>query len=186
MTQADSTTSLVFTRPLSPFDSDKEALSAEQGDEATFIWGYGKENALATHSHHSRGTVVLVDLFCGEAVEEDDKGDDDDEDRNDDHAGGSSDDDSASGDDADDAGGNNDDSAGGNVKDNAGSNNDVNTATAEVCASSDPDYEFEVSPRRDLALLWGVTDGGTLVKVKVRSRTKGTRERGRTAGEFQV
>ena len=182
MTQADSTTSLVFTRPLSPFDADKEALSAEQGDEATFIWGYGKENTLATHSHHSRGTVILVDLFCGETVEEDDKDDDDDEDGNDDHAGGSNEDDGG-GKDEDEAGGNNDDSAGGESKDSAGGNSDVNTASAEVCASSDPDYEFEVSPRRNLALLWGVTGGGTLVKVKVRSRTKGTREGRRSAAE---
>ena len=46
---------------------------------------------------------------------------------------------------------------------------DVEAASTELCASSDPDYEFEVTPRFDLALLWAVTDGGNSVKVKVRS-----------------
>lgn len=158
----DSTTTLVFTRPLSPLDTDKEAFSALQGDVATFIWGYGKDNTLDTHSHDGRGTAILVDLFCGEAVEEDDKDDDTAGGNNDGSAGGNSE---------DSAGGNKDDSAGGSS--DAGADPNVNAASTGVCVSSDPDYEFEISPRRGLSLLWSVMDEGTSVKVKVRSRTMG-------------
>ena len=124
MTQTASTTTLVFTRPLSPSDTAKHTLSADEEDEATFLWAYGETNTLARHD--SRGAVTVGDLFCAETSEDDD---DDDE--------------------------------------------DADASLAGSCESSDPDFEFEVSPHENLALLWNVVDGGTAVSVKVRSRGVG-------------
>lgn len=74
VTQANSTTTLVFTRPLSPSDSTKQELSAEEEDEAIFIWGYGFDNDLAQHA--GRGAVTLTDLFCTGGVADDELDDD--------------------------------------------------------------------------------------------------------------
>lgn len=113
--QANSTTTLMFTRPLSPSDTDKDTLSAAEGDEATFLWAYGEDNTLAYHG--SRGAVTVGDLFCAETAEEDD-------------------------------------------------DEGADASLAGSCESSDPDFEFEVSPHENLALLWNVVDEGTAVSVK--------------------
>lgn len=68
ITQVGSTTTLVFTRPLVPADTAKDTLSAEEGEEATFIWAYGADNAFAEHAE--RGAVTVGDLFCGETTED--------------------------------------------------------------------------------------------------------------------
>ncbi|CAN0536252.1 unnamed protein product, partial [Laminaria digitata] len=115
VTQVDSTTSLIFTRPLSPSDSaNKIAISAEEGVEATFIWAYGASNTLAYHG--SRGDITLGDLFC---------------------AGGASESGAREG------------------GEGHGDSNDA-VVLEESCESSDPEYDFEVSPREGLALLWRV------------------------------
>lgn len=62
VTQAASTTTLTFTRPLAPTDSGKTELSSEEGERANFIWAYGSSNTLAFHE--SWGAVALSDLFC--------------------------------------------------------------------------------------------------------------------------
>ncbi|CAM9712018.1 unnamed protein product [Ectocarpus sp. 12 AP-2014] len=119
VTQANSTTILVFTRPLSPTDDSKTVLSAEEGEEATFIWAYGNSNTFQYHG--ARGDFTVSDLLCSEVVEEED--------------------DDSEGDDAAAA-----------------------ETAAENCASSDPDFEYEVAPHEDLALFWSVV--GTSVSVK--------------------
>ncbi|CAN0026268.1 unnamed protein product [Ascophyllum nodosum] len=55
-------TTLVFTRPLSPTDPSKISLSSEEGEEAIFIWGAGKDNTLAEHAH--KGSVTVTDIYC--------------------------------------------------------------------------------------------------------------------------
>lgn len=124
VTQVNSTTTLVFTRPLSPADDSKTVLSAEEGEEATFIWAYGSSNTF--EYHEARGDFTVSDLLCSEVVEEED--------------------DDSEGDDAAAA-----------------------ETTAENCASSDPDFEYEVAPHEDLALFWSVV--GTSVSVKVGDAT---------------
>eukprot|EP00904_Undaria_pinnatifida_P013446 jgi/Undpi1/9231/HiC_scaffold_26.g11689.m1 len=114
VTQADSTTTLVFTRPLSPSDPFKNTLLLEEGVEATLIWAFGADNTLAWH--RNRGDITVGDLFCSVSAGDDDA-------------------------------------------DNA-------VVSDGSCASSDPDYDFEVSPSQSLALLWRVVDDGKSVSVK--------------------
>lgn len=79
MTQVDSTTTLVFTRPLAPTDATKTVLSSEEGQEATFIWAYGSSNTF--EYHEDRGDFTVSDLLCSEAVVvEDDDSDSEEED----------------------------------------------------------------------------------------------------------
>lgn len=73
ISQVGSTTTLVFTRPLSPSDTDKFVLSAEEGVKASFIWARGVTNTLDFHEGN-KGSLTVADLFCSTAVA---KGDDD-------------------------------------------------------------------------------------------------------------
>ncbi|CAM9850698.1 unnamed protein product [Ectocarpus fasciculatus] len=66
VTQVDSTTTLVFTRPLAPTDATKTVLSAEEGEEVTFIWAYGSSNTF--EQHENRGDFTVSDVLCSEAV----------------------------------------------------------------------------------------------------------------------
>lgn len=127
VTQVNSTTTLVFTRPLSPTDDTKTVLSAEEGEEATFIWAYGSSNTFVYHD--SRGDFTVSDLLCSEmdVLEDDDDAEEEEDSEGDDAA--------------------------------------ATETAAENCASSDPDFEFEVAPHEDLALFWSVV--GTSVSVKV-------------------
>lgn len=70
VTQTASATSLVFTRPLAPTADGKLELSAEEGEEATFIWGSGSDNDLAFHANW--GSVTVGDLFCATGTDDDD------------------------------------------------------------------------------------------------------------------
>lgn len=60
----DATTSVMFTRLLTPADSTKEIISATPGDETILIWAYGFSNTLEQHDMTARGSVTL-DVFCG-------------------------------------------------------------------------------------------------------------------------
>ncbi|CAM9378998.1 unnamed protein product [Pylaiella littoralis] len=62
ISQVSSVTTLSFARPLSPNDTSKVAYSAEEGEQAIFIWAHGSSNELAFHEDW--GNVQLSDLSC--------------------------------------------------------------------------------------------------------------------------
>ncbi|CAN0387857.1 unnamed protein product [Ascophyllum nodosum] len=60
-------TTITFTRPLTPANSEKQTLSSTPGEESWIIWAFGADNDFDYHGPQNR-EAFLLDLFCGETV----------------------------------------------------------------------------------------------------------------------
>ena len=60
-------TTITFTRPFTPANSEKQTLSSTPGEVNSIIWAFGEDNELANHGNQNRNSFLL-DLFCGETA----------------------------------------------------------------------------------------------------------------------